>query len=88
MLSRLGSKSLRSRGVKSGGRSECRGHSISGKEDGLDSLSFMAWAKTALMTFGEDMLIRRKERDEFPGLEENPQRGQAQSIEGAKHLSK
>ncbi|CAI9265912.1 unnamed protein product [Lactuca saligna] len=30
-----------------------------GKEDGLDSLSFMAWAKAALMTFSEDMLIRR-----------------------------
>nr|GEY09620.1 ribonuclease H-like domain-containing protein [Tanacetum cinerariifolium] len=31
-----------------------------GKEDGLDSLSFMAWAKAALMTFSEDMLIRRR----------------------------
>nr|QFS00047.1 hypothetical protein [Helianthus annuus] len=50
-----------SRGVKSGGRSGCRGHSISGKEDGLDSLSFMAWAKAALMTFSEDMLIRRSQ---------------------------
>nr|GEY53834.1 proteasome subunit alpha type-1 [Tanacetum cinerariifolium] len=30
-----------------------------GKEDGLDSLSFMAWAKATLMTFSEDMLIRR-----------------------------
>nr|GEX72936.1 proteasome subunit alpha type-1 [Tanacetum cinerariifolium] len=29
------------------------------KEDELDSLSFMAWAKAALMTFSEDMLIRR-----------------------------
>ncbi|GJS25903.1 hypothetical protein Tco_0486523 [Tanacetum coccineum] len=32
-----------------------------GKEDGLDSLSFMAWAKAALMTFSEDMLIRRSQ---------------------------
>nr|GEV22489.1 proteasome subunit alpha type-1 [Tanacetum cinerariifolium] len=31
-----------------------------GKEDGLDSLSFMARAKAALMTFSEDMLIRQK----------------------------
>ncbi|GJT87127.1 hypothetical protein Tco_1068844 [Tanacetum coccineum] len=32
-----------------------------GKEDGLDSLSFMAWEKAALMTFSEDMLIRRSQ---------------------------
>ncbi|GKC95474.1 hypothetical protein Tco_1160916 [Tanacetum coccineum] len=32
-----------------------------GKEDGLDSLSFMSWAKAALMTFSEDMLIRRSQ---------------------------
>nr|GEX26540.1 proteasome subunit alpha type-1 [Tanacetum cinerariifolium] len=31
------------------------GVSKDGKEDGLDSLSFMAWAKAALMTFSEDM---------------------------------
>ncbi|GKE43792.1 hypothetical protein Tco_1471076, partial [Tanacetum coccineum] len=30
-----------------------------GKEDGLDSLPFIAWAKATLMTFSEDMLIRR-----------------------------
>lgn len=30
----------------------------------------------------------RKERDRFPGLEENPQRGQAQSIEGQSGASK
>ncbi|GJW33497.1 hypothetical protein Tco_0053529 [Tanacetum coccineum] len=28
------------------------------KEDGLDSLSFMAWVKAALMTLSDDMLIR------------------------------
>ncbi|GJU11472.1 hypothetical protein Tco_1133868 [Tanacetum coccineum] len=32
-----------------------------GKEDGLDLLSFMAWVKAALMTFSEDMLIRRSQ---------------------------
>nr|GEW92594.1 proteasome subunit alpha type-1 [Tanacetum cinerariifolium] len=31
------------------------------KEDGLDSLSFMAWAKAVLMTFSKDMLIRRSQ---------------------------
>ncbi|KAK1414377.1 hypothetical protein QVD17_30121 [Tagetes erecta] len=31
--------------------------SYPGKEDGQDSLSFMAWVKSALMTFSEDMLI-------------------------------
>nr|GEZ07899.1 proteasome subunit alpha type-1 [Tanacetum cinerariifolium] len=30
-----------------------------GKEDGLDSLSFMAREKAALMTFSENMLIRK-----------------------------
>ncbi|GKA93341.1 hypothetical protein Tco_0815327 [Tanacetum coccineum] len=32
-----------------------------GKEDGLDSLSFMAWVKAAPITFSEDMLIRRSQ---------------------------
>ncbi|GKC87618.1 hypothetical protein Tco_1148267, partial [Tanacetum coccineum] len=34
---------------------------IQRKEDGLDSLSFMACAKAALMTFSKDMLIRQSQ---------------------------
>ncbi|GJW08898.1 hypothetical protein Tco_1571321 [Tanacetum coccineum] len=35
--------------------------SYPGKEDRLDSLSFIAWEKAALMTFSEDILIRRSQ---------------------------
>lgn len=40
------------------------------------------------MLRSKELPSQRKERDWFPGLEENPQRGQAQSIEGQSGASK
>lgn len=39
-------------------------------------------SKISTQALKVDLPSQRKERDWFPGLEENPQRGQAQSIEG------